>query len=44
MEYGLTTAIYVVAAILFILSLGGLSGRKAPSGLSGTALPAWRSP
>ncbi|MGJ4859877.1 NAD(P)(+) transhydrogenase (Re/Si-specific) subunit beta [Labrys sp. KB_33_2] len=29
MEYGLTTAIYVVAAILFILSLGGLSGQES---------------
>jgi len=25
MEYGFTTAAYVVAAVLFILSLGGLS-------------------
>ncbi|MDH6234605.1 NAD(P) transhydrogenase subunit beta [Mesorhizobium soli] len=29
MEYGLTSAIYVVAAILFILSLGGLSGQES---------------
>ncbi|BCH23331.1 NAD(P) transhydrogenase subunit beta [Mesorhizobium sp. L-8-10] len=29
MEYGITTAIYVVAAILFILSLGGLSGQES---------------
>ncbi|MFD0915553.1 NAD(P)(+) transhydrogenase (Re/Si-specific) subunit beta [Pseudahrensia aquimaris] len=28
MEYGFTTAAYVVAAILFILSLGGLSGQE----------------
>ena len=27
MEFGFTTAAYVVAAVLFILSLGGLSGR-----------------
>lgn len=29
MEYGLTTAIYVIAAILFILSLSGLSGQES---------------
>ena len=29
MEIGLTAAIYVVAAILFILSLGGLSGQES---------------
>jgi H+-translocating NAD(P) transhydrogenase subunit beta len=29
MEIGLTTAVYVVAAILFILSLGGLSGQES---------------
>ncbi|MDX8443313.1 NAD(P)(+) transhydrogenase (Re/Si-specific) subunit beta [Mesorhizobium australafricanum] len=29
MVFGLTTAIYVVAAILFILSLGGLSGQES---------------
>ncbi|MBB6469130.1 NAD(P) transhydrogenase subunit beta [Aminobacter lissarensis] len=29
MEYGLTTAAYVVAAVLFILSLGGLSGQES---------------
>ncbi|MBE1207991.1 NAD(P)(+) transhydrogenase (Re/Si-specific) subunit beta [Aminobacter carboxidus] len=29
MEIGLTTATYVVAAILFILSLGGLSGQES---------------
>jgi NAD(P) transhydrogenase subunit beta len=29
MEYGFTTAAYVVAAILFILSLGGLSGQES---------------
>ncbi|WCR12198.1 NAD(P)(+) transhydrogenase (Re/Si-specific) subunit beta [Paracoccus stylophorae] len=29
MEYGFTTAVYVVAAILFILSLGGLSGQES---------------
>ena len=27
MDYGFTTAAYVVAAVLFILSLGGLSDR-----------------
>ena len=26
MDFGFTTAAYVVAAVLFILSLGGLSG------------------
>jgi NAD(P) transhydrogenase subunit beta len=44
MEYGFTTAAYVVAAVLFIQSLGGLSGRKAPNARSGTALSAWRWP
>ena len=29
MDLGLTTAVYVVAAILFILSLGGLSGQES---------------
>ena len=29
MEYGFTTAVYVVASILFILSLGGLSGQES---------------
>ena len=29
MDLGFTTAAYVVAAILFILSLGGLSGQES---------------
>ena len=29
MELGLTTAVYIVAAVLFILSLGGLSGQES---------------
>ncbi|MGG7568290.1 NAD(P)(+) transhydrogenase (Re/Si-specific) subunit beta [Rhodovulum sp. DZ06] len=29
MDYGLSTAAYVVAAVLFILSLGGLSGQES---------------
>ena len=29
MEFGFTTAAYIVAAILFILSLGGLSGQES---------------
>ena len=29
MAYGFTTAAYVVAAVLFILSLGGLSGQES---------------
>jgi H+-translocating NAD(P) transhydrogenase subunit beta len=29
MEYGFTTAAYVIAAVLFILSLGGLSGQES---------------
>ena len=29
MEMGFTTAVYVIAAILFILSLGGLSGQES---------------
>lgn len=40
---GLTTAAYVVAAILFILSLGGLSGQESAKravwyGIAGMAL------
>ncbi|RKE83598.1 NAD(P)(+) transhydrogenase (Re/Si-specific) subunit beta [Rhizobium sp. AG855] len=43
MEYGFTTAAYVVAAVLFILSLGGLSGQESAKravwyGISGMAL------
>ena len=42
MELGFTTAVYVVAAVLFILSLGGLSGQeKAPREPFGMALWAW---
>jgi NAD(P) transhydrogenase subunit beta len=29
MEFGFTTAAYVVAAVLFILALGGLSGQES---------------
>ncbi|WP_294606678.1 NAD(P)(+) transhydrogenase (Re/Si-specific) subunit beta [Roseovarius sp.] len=43
MDYGFTTAAYVVAAILFILSLGGLSGQESAKravwyGIAGMAL------
>ncbi|MBQ2260414.1 MAG: NAD(P)(+) transhydrogenase (Re/Si-specific) subunit beta [Loktanella sp.] len=43
MEYGFTTAAYVVAAILFILALGGLSGQESAKravwyGMAGMAL------
>ncbi len=43
MDYGFTTAAYVVAAILFILSLGGLSGQESAKravwyGITGMAL------
>lgn len=43
MEYGFTTAAYVVAAVLFILSLGGLSGQESAKravwyGISGMGL------
>lgn len=43
MEFGFTTAAYVVAAILFILSLGGLSGQESAKravwyGIAGMAL------
>ena len=43
MEYGFTTAAYVVAAVLFILSLGGLSGQESAKravwyGITGMAL------
>ncbi|WP_029065241.1 NAD(P)(+) transhydrogenase (Re/Si-specific) subunit beta [Labrenzia sp. DG1229] len=43
MEFGFTTAVYVVAAILFILSLGGLSGEESAKravwyGITGMAL------
>ncbi len=43
MEMGFTTAAYVIAAVLFILSLGGLSGQESAKravwyGISGMAL------
>jgi NAD(P) transhydrogenase subunit beta len=43
MEYGFTTAAYVVAAVLFIQSLGGLSGKESAKravwyGIAGMAL------
>jgi NAD(P) transhydrogenase subunit beta len=43
MDYGFTTAAYVVAAVLFILSLGGLSGQESAKravwyGIGGMAL------
>ncbi len=43
MEYGFTTAAYVVAAVLFILSLGGLSNQESAKravwyGIAGMAL------
>ena len=43
MEYGFTTAAYVVAAVLFIQSLGGLSGQESAKravwyGITGMAL------
>ena len=43
MEYGFTTAAYVVAAVLFILALGGLSGQESAKravwyGIAGMAL------
>ncbi|MCY1125967.1 NAD(P)(+) transhydrogenase (Re/Si-specific) subunit beta [Frigidibacter sp. RF13] len=43
MDYGFTTSAYVVAAVLFILSLGGLSGQESAKravwyGIAGMAL------
>ncbi|MFV0410587.1 MAG: NAD(P)(+) transhydrogenase (Re/Si-specific) subunit beta, partial [Paracoccus sp. (in: a-proteobacteria)] len=43
MDYGFTTAAYVVASVLFILSLGGLSGQESAKraiwyGIAGMAL------
>ncbi|MDM7458879.1 MAG: NAD(P)(+) transhydrogenase (Re/Si-specific) subunit beta, partial [Paracoccus sp. (in: a-proteobacteria)] len=43
MAYGFTTAAYVVASVLFILSLGGLSGQESAKraiwyGIAGMAL------
>jgi len=43
MDFGFTTAAYVVATILFILSLGGLSGQESAKravwyGIAGMAL------
>ena len=43
MDFGFTTAAYVVAAVLFILSLGGLSGQESAKravwyGIAGMAL------
>ena len=40
MELGFTTAAYVVAAVLFILSLGGLSGQESAKPVSYTHLRA----
>jgi NAD(P) transhydrogenase subunit beta len=47
MEFGFTTAAYVVAAVLFILSLGGLSGQESAKravwyGIVGMALAVCR--
>ncbi|MGJ8584538.1 MAG: NAD(P)(+) transhydrogenase (Re/Si-specific) subunit beta [Marinosulfonomonas sp.] len=46
MEFGFTTAAYVVSAVLFILSLGGLSGQESAKravwyGIAGMALAAF---
>ena len=46
MEFGFTTAAYVVAAVLFILSLGGLSNQESAKravwyGIVGMALAVW---
>ena len=43
MEIGFTSAVYVLAAVLFILSLGGLSGQESAKravwyGITGMAL------
>jgi len=43
MEMGFTSAVYVVSAVLFILSLGGLSGQESAKravwyGIAGMAL------
>ena len=40
----IVTALYIAASVLFILSLGGLSGRKAQSALFGMALLVWQLP
>ena len=39
----IVTALYISASVLFIMSLGGLSDRKAQSALFGTALSGWQS-
>ena len=39
----IVTALYIAASVLFILSLGGLSGKKAQNVLFGMALSGWRS-
>ena len=41
MEMGFTTAIYVIAIVLFILSLGGLSGQESAKRAVGMALLLW---
>ncbi|QMU59613.1 MAG: Re/Si-specific NAD(P)(+) transhydrogenase subunit beta [Boseongicola sp.] len=46
MEFGFTTAAYVIAAVLFILSLGGLSNQESAKravwyGIAGMALAVW---
>ena len=44
MELGLTTAVYIAAAVLFILSLGGLSGQAAQNVPFGMVFLVWLSP
>ena len=40
----IVTALYIAASVLFILSLGGLSGQeRAQNELFGMALSGWRS-
>jgi NAD(P) transhydrogenase subunit beta len=43
MEFGFTIAAYVVAAVLFILSLGGLSGQESAKRAVWYGIAAWRS-
>ena len=39
----IVTALYIAASVLFILSLGGLSGQKVQNAPFGSALLGWRS-
>ena len=41
MNIGIISAAYIAAAVLFILSLGGLSGQESANGQFGMGSRAW---